>query len=49
MGKKNEIFLEEIKGVEENKELYIFFISFLLEDFQKNKEEVNYEESSSIL
>ena len=49
MGKKNEIFLEEIKEEEENKELYIFFISFLLEDFQKNKEEVNYEESSSIL
>lgn len=46
---KNEIFLEEIKEVEENKELYISFISFLLEDFQKNKEEVNYEESSSIL
>ena len=49
MGKKNEIFLEEIKEVEENKELYSSFISFLLEDFQKNKEEVNYEESSSIL
>ena len=49
MGKKNEIILEEIKEVEENKELYISFISFLLEDFQKNKEEVNYEESSSVL
>ena len=49
MGKKNEIFLGEIEKVEANKELYISFISFLLEDFQKNKEEVNYEESSSVL
>ena len=28
MDKKNVIFLEEIKEIEENKELYISFISF---------------------
>jgi hypothetical protein len=49
MDKKNERFLKEIEEVEENKELYISFISFLLEEFQKNKEEVNYEKSGCIL
>ena len=49
MDKKNERFLKEIEEVEENKELYISFISFLLEDFLKNEKEVNYEESSCIL
>ncbi|EHO79551.1 MULTISPECIES: hypothetical protein [Fusobacterium] len=48
MDKKNEIFLGEIEKVEANKELYISFISFLLEDFLK-EEEVNYEESCCIL
>ena len=48
MNKKNEIFLGEIEEVEANKELYISFISFLLEDFLK-EEEVNYEESCCIL
>ena len=38
----------EIEKVEANKELYISFISFLLEDFLK-EEEVNYEESCCIL
>ena len=49
MEKKNEIFLGAIEKVEANKELYISFISFLLEEFQKNKEEVNYEKSGCIL
>ena len=49
MDKKNVIFLGKIKEIEENKELYISFISFLLEDFLKNEKEVNYEESSCIL
>ena len=48
MNKKNEIFLGEIEEVEANKELYISFISFLLEDFLK-EEGVNYEESCCIL
>lgn len=49
MDKKNGIFLGEIEEVEANKELYLSLISFLLEDFLKNEEEVNYEESSCIL